>query len=90
MKLPNYEKAIVPSEKILDYVLSSAHPDGRHKATFFFSFGFNRESWQTLVEALRQHAALHEMTKSESTQFGERYIVEGEMHTRTTVIPLCA
>jgi len=63
MKLPNHESAILPREKIRDYLLSTTHPDGRHKAAFFLRFGFNRDSWQTLGEALRQHAALHDVVK---------------------------
>jgi len=31
MKLPNRERAILPREKISDYLLSTTHPDGRHK-----------------------------------------------------------
>src|SRR5207244_3523788 len=81
MKLPNHESAILPREKIRDYLLSTTHPDGRHKAAFFLRFGFNRDSWQTLGEALRQHAALHDVVKTETTAFGVRYVIEGELST---------
>ena len=67
MKLPNHESAILPREKIRDYLLSTTHPDGRHKAAFFLRFGFNRDSWQTLGEALLRHAALHDVVKTETT-----------------------
>jgi hypothetical protein len=79
VKLPNYDNAIVPREKIVDYLLSLAHRDGRSKAIFFFSFGFSIETWQTLADALRHHAAAHEVAKIESTPFGARYVVEGEL-----------
>ena len=81
MKLPNHESAILPREKIRDYLLSTTHPDGRHKAAFFLRFGFNRDSWQTLGEALRRHAALHDVVKTETTAFGVRYVIEGELST---------
>jgi hypothetical protein len=29
MKLPNFEKASIPGEKITHYLLSPSHPDGR-------------------------------------------------------------
>jgi hypothetical protein len=71
--------AIVPREKILDYLLSLTHPQGRHKAAFFASFGFSTEDWQTLADSLKRHAADHPVTKSETTPFGTRYVVEGIM-----------
>lgn len=89
MKLPNYDKAIVPRRKITDYLLSSAHRDGHGKAEFFFHFGFTLESWQTLVEALLHHASQNEIAKIEETPFGTRYVIEGELETpvgRTPVI----
>ncbi|HEY0323596.1 MAG TPA: hypothetical protein VGC66_21750 [Pyrinomonadaceae bacterium] len=81
MKLPNFEKAIVPREKITDYLLSFSHRDGRGKAAFFALFGFTTQSWQTLAGALLQHAAEHEVAKIEETHFGTRYVIEGELKT---------
>jgi hypothetical protein len=81
VKLPNCDKAIVPPRKITDYLLSSAHRDGRSKAEFFSRFGFTQASWQTLAGALLQHAAQHEIAKIEQTPFGIRYVIEGELET---------
>ena len=50
MRLPNYEKAFVPREKIVDYLLSFVHKDGRAKAEFFTRFGFASESWKVLAD----------------------------------------
>ncbi len=88
MKLPNYDKAVVPREKIVDYLLSLAHRDGRSKAVFFSSFGFLVYAWQTLAAALRHHAAAHEVAKIEPTPFGTRYVVEGELGTPDGRTPL--
>jgi len=77
MKLPHLEKALVPRAKITDYRLSDTHADGRHKAVFFTSYGFTRESWETLAETLKQHAADHEVAKVEDSPFGTRYVIEG-------------
>lgn len=88
MKLPNHDKAIVPSRKITDYLLSSAHRDGHSKAAFFFRFGFTLESWQILAASLLQHAAKHEVTKLEETPFGTRYVIEGELETPDGRAPL--
>lgn len=88
MKLPNYDKAIVPRRKITDYLLSSAHRDGHGKAAFFSRFGFTPESWQTLAGALLRHAAKHEVAKIEETPFGTRYVIEGELETPDGRTPL--
>ncbi len=79
MRLPNYDKAIVPREKIVDYLLSFTHRDGRSKAIFFSGFGFSADAWQTLADALRRHAVANEVAKIEATPFGTRYVVEGEL-----------
>lgn len=81
MKLPNYEQAIVPQEKITEYLLSLTHPDGKSKAKFFLKFGFNVDSWEIMATALINHAADYELTKIESSPFGTRYVVEGRVIT---------
>ncbi len=80
MKLPNHDQAIVPREKIVDYLLSPAHRDGRSKAIFFSGFGFSVAAWQTLAAALRHHAADYEVAKTESSPYGTRYVIEGELN----------
>ncbi len=79
MKLPHHEKAIIRRAKIVDYLLSRAHKDGRGKAEFFESFGFNSEHWEILSEAIKRHAGEHEVNKSETSPFGMRYIIDGAL-----------
>jgi hypothetical protein len=81
MRLPNHEAATVPEEKIIGYLLSETHRDGRHKAAFFLGFGFTGDTWATLRAALLKHAAEKEVAKAESTPFGMRYVVEGTIET---------
>lgn len=81
MKLPNLEKAVVPREKIVDYLLSFIHKDGRAKAEFFTRFGFADEHWGVFADALKCQAANSEVGKIEATPFGMRYIIEGEIET---------
>jgi hypothetical protein len=80
MKVPNGEIAIVGRAKIIDYLLSEIHEDGRHKAAFFRTFGFRPENWQEMADALKRHAAEHDFAREESSPFGRRFIVEGIMH----------
>jgi|SaaInl8_200m_RNA_FD_contig_21_1818565_length_538_multi_4_in_0_out_0_1 hypothetical protein len=77
MKLPNYEKAIIPKAKITDYLLSLNHPDGCTKSKFFMQFGFSSKHWQIFAEALKYHAQLNELTRTEISYFGIRYVIEG-------------
>ena len=78
-RLPNAERAIVASAKIVDYLLSLSHPDGRGKARFFLSHGFSPDEWQVLARALRDHAVFHPVSEVEETPFGVRYVVEGQI-----------
>jgi hypothetical protein len=79
MKLPNYQVAVVPQTKIVDYLLSLSHRDGRPKAVFFIGFGFSADNWQVLAAALLQHAADYEITSEQDSPFGKRYAIEGIM-----------
>lgn len=60
MKLPNADNAVIDQAKLITYLLSSAHPLGRHKARFFRRFGFSAAAWHKLAEALLKHGAQHE------------------------------
>jgi len=79
VKLPNHEHASVPRAKVVDYLLSTTHRDGRHKAVFFGGFGFAPDYWQALAEALIRHAGDHEVATEEDSPFGVRYVVDGTM-----------
>ena len=79
MKLPNADRAVVPSRKITHYLLSTAHRDGQHKAEFFRSFGFKLEVWEELASALLNHAHQHEIVEIVPTPFGRNYVVEGPL-----------
>lgn len=79
MKLPNHELAEVPESKITHYLLNPAHPSGGSKAGFFLRFGFRREDWEQLAEALLMHACENEVEASEPSIYGTRHVVEGEL-----------
>jgi len=79
MMLPEFAAAIVSEQKIVAYLLSFSHPDGRGKALFFSRFGFRVDQWQVFADALKQHAATYEVAAMEATPFGTRYVVEGAL-----------
>jgi hypothetical protein len=79
MKLPNLDQLIIERDKVFDYLLNPAHRSGASKARFFGEFGFQRENWTILADALREHARTSEIAQVTDTGFGPRYIVEGKL-----------
>jgi hypothetical protein len=49
VKTPNLERALVEPEKLHGYILSTTHPVGQLKATFFLGLGYSAEDWQLLA-----------------------------------------
>jgi hypothetical protein len=50
MNVPNAEQAVVPQNKVENYLLDLGHPIGGDKARFFLHFGFRRKNglpWPT-------------------------------------------
>ena len=81
MKLPHAEEAVVPQDKIEQYLLNPGHPIGGSKAAFFQAFGFSRERWHDLADALRQHARAHFVASTVTDAEGTTYLVEGVLET---------
>jgi hypothetical protein len=88
MKLPNGENAVMPRAKGVDYLLSDTHRDGQHKAAFFKRFGFTVAEWERLARALWEHAAEHDVTRAETSPYGQRYIIEGIIRSPDVRNPL--
>ena len=79
MKLPNAERATVPRDKIVRYLLNPAHPVGGSKARFFLEHGFSAAEWSRLASALQQHARENEISETEQTKHGTRFVVDGPL-----------
>ncbi|HEX6123527.1 MAG TPA: hypothetical protein VFY89_10220 [Ktedonobacterales bacterium] len=79
MKLPHHEQATISEQKIVGYLLSFSHPDGKSKAQFFSQFGFSASHWEELAEAFRRHAAEHDIAEEKATPFGTSYTIEGPL-----------
>lgn len=69
------------AEKLLIICCLSFIRTGGRKRNFFTRFGFVSENWEVFADALKLHAAEHEVNKNEASPFGMRYIVEGEIRT---------
>jgi len=79
--LPNADKAQVGHEKIIKYLLSESHPDGRAKAVFFIKSGFTVKQWDVLAESLRKHGIIYPVVKTVKSEYGVRYCIEGPIET---------
>lgn len=81
MRLPNAARSIVEESKVVDYLLSAHHPDGRAKAAFFAAFGFRAQRWRNFARALRAHGASGEVSGMSESGYGTRYSVDGVIET---------
>jgi hypothetical protein len=79
MPLPNAQAAIIEPEKVRDYLLSHTHPIGRFKAAFFSRLGFVQDQWEQLERELRRHAKSGRVDASPRSEYGQKYVVRGEM-----------
>ncbi len=86
--LLNLSQIEVDKNKITEYLLNTAHPDGGPKAQFFLQCGFTKDRWTTLADALKRHASVHAVAKEEKTLFGTKYVIEGILETTTHRRPL--
>ncbi len=76
-RLPNAEKAIIETEKLRGYILSSTHPVGRFKAAFFRRLGYSAENWEAFERSLRDLILTQDTRGVEESQYGNKFVVEG-------------
>ena len=84
MKLPNAEDAVVPVEKVRDYLLSPRHPIGRFKASFFRRLGYTEEQWAKLEKDLRTQHLVLEAKEQDQTRYGRKFMIRGRFTGPTT------
>ncbi len=87
-KLPNADKAYVPSAKVTKYLLNPAHAEGASKVRFFENAGFSLVQWSVLVDALLAHARENPVTDSRQGEYGMKYVIEGPLWTPSGKRPL--
>jgi hypothetical protein len=80
-QLPRIKEAIIPQNKVENYLLNPEHPIGSGKAKFFVHFGFRRENWEALANALHKHAQENPIANSMSDVDGVVYVVDGLLET---------
>lgn len=72
--LPNFEKAVIPSEKIFRYALDTEHKTGGAKAVAFEkALGYNISNGGELIANIRQCLPTLDCTTIRKTRFGIQY-----------------
>ena len=80
MKLPQGDQAIIDARKLTDYVLSSEHDDGKHKAVLFRELlGITADRVDLLIDGLRQAAIDSDVQPGRLDRYGQRYIVDFDL-----------
>lgn len=81
MKLPNCEHAIIPIEKLSDYLLSLSHPVGGSKARYFRAIGFNEGNIEAFKEGLLKIAQSKQIVDEKISPYGIKYIIDDILET---------
>ena len=81
MKLPNSQNALVPTDKLENYLLSEIHPVGRTKALFLKNLGYDDSDSNILAQDLLTIAQEEDISDIQTSEFGTKYIIEGTIHT---------
>lgn len=75
MRLPNATEAVIPIEKLRDYLTSATHPVGRFKAAFFLSLGYTEENSIELETDIRSQHLSFDAEEVESSTFGRKFTI---------------
>lgn len=74
--LPNYQNAVIPSDKLERYTLDPTHPEGKHKAIVFKSaLGFEQADWQSLERNILDELPYQDSGQSKVGPWGGKYEV---------------
>lgn len=79
MGLPGVNGAVVDPAKVRGYLLSDAHPVGRHKAAFFKGLGYTAQNGEQLAADLLEHARAHPAVLVRLSKHGQKFEVRGRI-----------
>lgn len=81
MPIPNAGSALIPPEKLSDYLLNPAHPVGGTKARWFISLGYHPDNPGQLESDLLEIVRSSSDYLDEPTRFGVKYVVRGRIES---------
>jgi hypothetical protein len=83
MPIPDADSAIVPAEKLTDYLLDLSHPVGGPKARWFLALGYDPHQPEQLANDLLNLVQTSDQFVAEPTSFGVKYQVKGSLTSPT-------
>jgi Domain of unknown function (DUF6883) len=74
--LPNFERAVIPPDKLQRYLLDPSHPVGKNKAVVFKkALGYEQAKWEMLRDTIFEELPYYEAVRGRADQYGIRYNV---------------
>jgi len=74
MRLPNYENAVMPEAKFLNYALDPERQPDKAKA-FGLALGYNQSNYKELMENIRKHLSDFPVKEQGESDYGRHYSV---------------
>lgn len=72
----NYQRAVIPRDKLEGYALNSDHDPGKHKARVFkAALGFEQKDWEALSQKILAELPFQAATFKGNAPYGDRYEV---------------
>lgn len=71
--------AIIPRDKLRNYLLSSSHPDGRGKAEYLGRLGYSQEACGQLDADLREQVLTLDAQPGRLSPYGQKYEILGPL-----------
>ncbi len=71
--------AIIPPDKLRDYLLSTTHPDGRGKAEYLGRLGYSHDAFGQLDADLREQVLSREAQPGRASRYGQKYEILGPL-----------
>ncbi|PYQ14166.1 MAG: hypothetical protein DMF80_13175 [Acidobacteria bacterium] len=78
MKLPARD-AIIPPDKLRDYLLSPTHPDGRAKAEYLGRLGYFQDTFLQLEVDFREQVLCRDAQPVRASLYGQKYEILGPL-----------
>lgn len=79
MKLPHAKNVVIAQEKLVNYILSEAHPTGKFKAKIFRKIGFDKSKVNAFKKELKQIVVSEEIVEEIASEYGTKYIIDGQI-----------
>lgn len=83
MPIPNADAAVIPAEKLTNYLLNEKHPVGGSKANWFHKLGYDSTNQAILEHELLKLVRTSESYTEKGSPFGTKYVVSGTITVPT-------